>query len=136
MLQRFANQEAAIRESLRELPSTLRETNGALVSSNKLALASLPALRDSLPGARALDAGAAGSCVPSCPRPWRRSATRSGPSPNNFVATKHLRQALDGLGKTTPPLKTGFNRLNELPQRPRRSTPPAATRATSSTSPG
>jgi phospholipid/cholesterol/gamma-HCH transport system substrate-binding protein len=114
VLQRFANQEASIRESLRELPSTLKQTDAALVSSNKLALASLPALRDSLPGARAL--------APSLRklRPFLTETVapiRDQIRPftvNNFIATKHLRQSLEGLAKTTPPLKTGLTRLNEL----------------------
>ncbi len=78
-LQRFANQEAAIRESLQELPSTLSETNKALISSNRFALAALPALRDSLPGARALKP-ALQAARPFLSRRWRRSGTRSGRS--------------------------------------------------------
>jgi phospholipid/cholesterol/gamma-HCH transport system substrate-binding protein len=114
VLQSFANQEASIREALRELPSTLQQTDAALVSSNKLALASLPALRDSLPGARAL--------APSLRklRPFLTQTVapiRDQIRPftvNNFLATKHLRQSLDGLAKTTPSLKNGLTRLNEL----------------------
>ena len=113
VLQSFANQEQAIREALRELPPTLRETNAALRSSNKFAIASLPALRDSLPGARALDEALQGSQelfretvapVRDQIRPFVR---------DTFVTTKHLRQATQGLNAVVPDLKTGFTRLNE-----------------------
>jgi phospholipid/cholesterol/gamma-HCH transport system substrate-binding protein len=113
VLQSFANQEASIRAALRELPATLRETNGALVSGNKFAIATLPALRDSLPGARALDEALRGSRevfsqtvapVRDQIRPFVR---------DTFVTTKHLRQATEGLDGVVPDLKTGFTRLNE-----------------------
>jgi phospholipid/cholesterol/gamma-HCH transport system substrate-binding protein len=114
VLQRFANQEASIREALRELPSTLKQTNAALVSSNKLAIATLPALRDSLPGARAL-APALKKLRPFLTQTVAPIRDQIRPfTVNNFVATKHLRKSLDGLAKTTPYLKTSITRLNEL----------------------
>ncbi|MGH2961062.1 MAG: MlaD family protein, partial [Solirubrobacterales bacterium] len=53
-LRSFANQEASIRETLREAPSALRETQRALRSSNRFSLASAPALRKLTPAARTL----------------------------------------------------------------------------------
>jgi phospholipid/cholesterol/gamma-HCH transport system substrate-binding protein len=50
----FANQEASLRAALRELPSTLRETRGALASSERFARQLGPASRDLLPAAREL----------------------------------------------------------------------------------
>lgn len=112
-LQRFANQEANIRASLRELPGTLKSTNGALRSANKFAIASLPALRDSLPGARALKPALEAA------QPFlRKTADPIGDqirpfTQQAFAPVKHLRQGTEGLGKTLPPLKNGLNRLNE-----------------------
>ena len=50
----FANQEAAIRESLQELPGTLRTTRSALSESAVFANVLGPASRDLIPSARAL----------------------------------------------------------------------------------
>ena len=113
VLQSFANQEASIRGALRELPDTLKQTNDALKSANEFALASLPALRDSLPGARALKPAL------EALQPFLRETAapiRDQIRPftvQAFAPTKHLRQATEGLAKTTPPLKNAFNRLNE-----------------------
>ena len=111
-LQRFANQEAAIRESLQELPSALAETNKALVSSNRFALAALPALRDSLPGARALKPAlqAARPFLQQTVAPIRdqiRPFTKQ-----IYTPTVHLKEATQGLAQTVPGLKTSFTDLN------------------------
>ncbi|MDP9227667.1 MAG: MlaD family protein, partial [Actinomycetota bacterium] len=113
VLQSFADQEAAIRASLQELPGTLKETNAALKSSNAFAKASLPALRDSLPGARALKPAlqATRPFLLETAAPIRdqiRPFTKQV-----FAPVKHLRQATQGLGGTIPPLKTSFTRLNQ-----------------------
>jgi phospholipid/cholesterol/gamma-HCH transport system substrate-binding protein len=112
-LARFANQEAAIRESLQELPSTLSETNKALASSNRFAIASLPALRDSLPGARALKPAlkALRQFMPGTV-----GAIRDQIRPFTvqvFEPTKHLREATEGLATTVPGLNTSFTSLNQ-----------------------
>jgi phospholipid/cholesterol/gamma-HCH transport system substrate-binding protein len=112
-LARFAAQEANIRRSLQELPSTLEETNKALISSNRLAVAALPALRDSLPGARALRPALRAA------RPFFRETTapiRDQIRPFTrqvYTPVVHTREALQGLGKTIPPLRTTFADLND-----------------------
>jgi phospholipid/cholesterol/gamma-HCH transport system substrate-binding protein len=108
----FANQEASIRAALRELPGTLRETRGALASTNRLALVSKPALARLRPSARALAPALRQS------RPFFRE-TR-GPIKNQirpFTRTikkpvKHLNQASGPLKQTTSGLNTTFTNLN------------------------
>jgi phospholipid/cholesterol/gamma-HCH transport system substrate-binding protein len=113
VLQRFANQEANIRASLRELPGTLKATKGALTSANKFALASLPALRDSLPGARALKP-ALQALRPFLTQTVAPIRDQIRPfAVQAFEPTKHLRQATEGLADTVPPLKNAFVSLNE-----------------------
>ena len=112
VLATFAKEEANIRRSLQELPSTLKQTNGALVSANSLALASKPALRDSLPGARALAPALRAA------RPFFRNT--EGPIRDQirpfvkqiYTPVVHLREATQGLANTVPPLKTSFSNLN------------------------
>jgi phospholipid/cholesterol/gamma-HCH transport system substrate-binding protein len=114
VLASFASQEAAIRATLRELPSTLEETHGALVATNEFALQSGPALRRLLPGARAL--------APALRqlRPFFLQTVapiRDQIRPFTTVAhdpITHLRQASEGLGGSVNPLKISFNRLNQL----------------------
>lgn len=114
VLQVFAEQEANIRASLRELPPTLQETRGALKSADELALVSAPALRDSLPGARALKPAL------QALRPFMQKT--AGPIRDQirpftrqvFTPVKHLRQATEGLANTIPPLKTSLVKLNEV----------------------
>lgn len=112
VLQRFANQEAAIREAMQELPSTLAATNAALKSSNSFALASIPALRDSLPGARAL------APAQRALQPFFRQTTpvvRDQIRPFTQIAKSpvhHTRQLSKQLGLSVPPLKTAFEKLN------------------------
>ena len=113
VLQRFANQEANLRESLQELPSTLAETNKALVSGNRFALATLPALRDSLPGARALRPAlrAARPFLQQTVAPIRDQIRPF--TVQIYEPTVHLREATQGLANTVPGLKTSFLNLNQ-----------------------
>jgi phospholipid/cholesterol/gamma-HCH transport system substrate-binding protein len=108
----FAREEASIRSSLRELPSTLKVTRGALSSADALALQSGPALKKALPGSRAT--GAALRAL----RPLFQQT--AGPIQNQIrpftqqVASPvtHVAQISQGLGTATPGLKTGFTDLN------------------------
>ena len=75
---------------------------------------SKPALRDSLPGARAL------APALRALRPFLRETAdpiRDQIRPFTrqvFTPVKHLRKATQGLANTVPPLKTSFTRLNEV----------------------
>ena len=113
VLESFANQEASIRAALRELPGTLEETNGALRSANKFAIESVPALRDSLPGARAL-APALRKVQPFLRETVAPIRDQIRPFTKQVaLPILHLREASQGLGKTIPPLRTTFTRLNQ-----------------------
>jgi phospholipid/cholesterol/gamma-HCH transport system substrate-binding protein len=113
VLQRFANQEASIREALQQLPPALRSTQAALESGNAFALEATPALRDSLPGARALAPGL------KALRPFLRQTVapiRDQIRPFTkevYPSVVSLRRATVGLGNTVPPLRTSFKSLNE-----------------------
>ena len=112
-LESFARQESSIRAALRELPSTLRETKGALGSADRLALNATPALRDLIPGARALKPAlqALQPLFRQTTAPIRdqiRPFTKQVASP-----VHHIREASVGLGRATPQLRTGFTRLNQ-----------------------
>jgi len=108
----FAREQASIRGALRELPGTLKETKGALTSANALALQSGPALKKSLPGARAT-----GAALRSLRPLFQQTA---GPIENQIrpftVEIKspvtHIAQIGQGLGVATPGLRTGFTSLN------------------------
>jgi phospholipid/cholesterol/gamma-HCH transport system substrate-binding protein len=114
VLQRFANQEASIRAALRELPGTLKETKGALKVGNKFALNALPATRDSLPGARALKP-ALEALQPFLTETVAPIRDQIRPFTTQVIApVTDLRKATSGLGKTIPPLRVGFTRLNEI----------------------
>jgi phospholipid/cholesterol/gamma-HCH transport system substrate-binding protein len=113
VLQRFANQESSIREALQELPGALDETNQALISADEFALQSGPALRNNLPGARALKPAlqATRPFLQQTVAPIRdqiRPFTKQVLTP-----TTDLRKATQGLANTIPPLRVGFTRLNE-----------------------
>lgn len=113
VLARFANQEAAIRAALRELPGTLQVTKAALGGANQLALQSTPALKKSLPGARALK--------PALESLQGFFTQTVGPIRDQIRPfTKQVRQPVtdlrkgtQGLGNTVPGLRVGFTRLNE-----------------------
>jgi phospholipid/cholesterol/gamma-HCH transport system substrate-binding protein len=108
----FAREQASIRSAVRELPSTLKVTRGALSSADALAIQSGPALKKALPGSRAT--GAALRAL----RPLFRQTV--GPIQNQIrpftqqVASPvtHVAQISQGLGTATPGLKTGFTDLN------------------------
>ena len=113
VLASFARQEASIRSAIRELPGTLKETQGALTSANDLALQAGPALKKSLPGAKAT-APALRALRPL----FRQTA---GPIQNQIrpftvqvkSPVQHVAQISQGLGVATPGLKLGFSRLND-----------------------
>ena len=109
----FARQEASIRAALRELPGTLKETGGALASADQLALNARPALRDLIPGAAATGPAlvALRGVFEQTTAPIRdqiRPFTKQVASPIH-----QLRLASTDLGTATPPLRTGFTRLNQ-----------------------
>ena len=112
VLASFAKEQASIRSSIRELPSTLKEAKGALTSANSLALQAGPALKKSIPGAKAL------APALRALRPFFQQT--AGPIENQIrpftqqVASPvtHLAQISQGLGKASPGLRTGFTNLN------------------------
>jgi phospholipid/cholesterol/gamma-HCH transport system substrate-binding protein len=108
----FANQQAAIRTSLQELPSTLQATRTGLGSADKLSIQlrrSLPAL---IPAAAALKGGLEASqrlfrdTTPPI-RDQIRPFTRQIQTP-----VRHLVQGADPLNKSVNGLKTGLSNLN------------------------
>jgi phospholipid/cholesterol/gamma-HCH transport system substrate-binding protein len=110
----FANQDASLREFLRELPTALRTTNKALSQSTELTDQLGPALKQLRPGARALAPAQraqrpfARQTIPAIKdqiRPFARAAQ---------PAVKELRPALQDFEKVTPKLATTFDVLNEL----------------------
>ena len=113
-LRGFANQEASIRETLQEAPSALRATQRALVSSNKLSLASGPSLRANTSVARTLGPALKAS------RPFFRKTV--GPiktqiRPFSRATQKpfnHLAQASKPLDATTKGLKGGIKGVNTI----------------------
>ncbi len=109
----FAKEQASIRSAVAELPATLQQTKGALTSANALALQSGPALKKSIPGAKAT------APALRALRPFFQQT--AGPIQNQIrpftkqVASpvQHVAQIGQGLGIATPGLKTGFTRLND-----------------------
>ena len=109
----FAKEQASIRSAVAELPATLQQTKGALTSANALALQSGPALKKSIPGAKAT------APALRALRPFFQQT--AGPIQNQIrpftkqVASpvQHVAQIGQGLGTATPGLKTGFTRLND-----------------------
>jgi phospholipid/cholesterol/gamma-HCH transport system substrate-binding protein len=110
----FANQEQAIRESLRELPPTLSATQDALRSGNEFALELGPASRDLIPAAQALGPALRETrpffeqTTPALEdqiRPFTRAAQQP---------IRHLKQAAEPLAKTTEGLAGAFTELNVL----------------------
>jgi phospholipid/cholesterol/gamma-HCH transport system substrate-binding protein len=112
VLHSFAKEEASLRSAVQELPGTLKDTEGALTSANALALQSGPALKKSLPGAKAT-----GPALRAL-RPFFQQT--AGPIQSQIrpftqqVASPvtHIAQISQGLGTATPGLKTGFTDLN------------------------
>jgi phospholipid/cholesterol/gamma-HCH transport system substrate-binding protein len=108
----FANQQAAIRASLRELPSTLRATHSALGSSDQLSLTLRRALPALIPSAAALKPGLVASqrlfrdTLPPI-RDQIRPFTRQVRAP-----VKHLVRGAEPLDKSVNGLKVGLSNLN------------------------
>lgn len=111
-LQAFANQDERIREALRELPSTLQETDSALVKAKTLANTLQPAARDLRPGARAL------ADTQRKLRPFLKDTTpiiRDRLRPVNkeiLPITKILRPTARDLAAAAPDLTRSFKVLN------------------------
>jgi phospholipid/cholesterol/gamma-HCH transport system substrate-binding protein len=110
----FANQEASIRETLRELPSALAATREALQSgetlANELGPASealIPAAQAFVPAQRSLRTFFDRTEAPISDqiRPFTREVRRP---------VKHLKQASAPLAKTTKGLAGSFSDLNRL----------------------
>ena len=110
----FADQEASIREALQELPSTLRETQSALASSDEFANVVGPASRDLIPAAQALGPAlrAARPFFEQTIEPIQdqiRPFSRAAQTP-----IRHLAQSADPLDQTTKGLSGTFGELNML----------------------
>ncbi len=113
-LRGFANQEASIRETLREAPSALGATQRALRSSNRFSLAAAPSLRAQTSVARTLGPALKAS------RPFFRKTT--GPIKKQIrpftrkvqKPFRHLQQAANPLAATTKNLRGGLSQLNEV----------------------
>jgi phospholipid/cholesterol/gamma-HCH transport system substrate-binding protein len=112
VLSSFARQESSIRNALKELPATLKETHGALTGTEQLASQAGPALHKLLPGARAL-APTLKQTQPfftqtTAPiRDQIRPFTRQVRTP-----VTHLSQAAQALGGSIPPLDSALSSLN------------------------
>jgi len=108
----FANQQASIRASLQELPSTLGATNRALGDADRLSITLRRALPPLIPSATALKPGleAAQRLFTDTTPPIRdqiRPFTRQVRAP-----VKHLAQGSEPLNQTVNGLKTGLASLN------------------------
>ena len=110
----LANQEANIRATLRELPSTLDETQDALASVDAMASVLGPTLEDLRPGARALGPSLRATrpfLAETTPiiredlRPFARAA---------LPTVRELRPAMRDLAAATPDLTRSFRVLNAL----------------------
>ncbi len=108
----FARQEASLRALLRELPGTLRETQGALASGNRFALQLGPASRRLIPAAQAL-----GPALRQTRPLFRKTVGPIQHEIRPFTRVvqkplKHLKQASKPLAKTTTGLTKSFRELN------------------------
>jgi phospholipid/cholesterol/gamma-HCH transport system substrate-binding protein len=113
-LRGFANQEAAIRETLREAPSALRETQRALRSSNRFSLASAPALRKLTPAARTL-----GPALEETRPLFRQTAGPIRSQIRPFTRRvqqpfRHVEQAAGPLDQASKSLTSGLTELNDV----------------------
>jgi len=112
VLASFAKEQASIRSAVRELPATLQQTKGALTSANALALQSGPALKKSIPGARAT-APALRALRPLFQQTAGPIETQIRPFTVQIKSpVAHIAQIGQGLGVATPGLRTGFTSLN------------------------
>lgn len=113
-LKAFADQDQRIQEALRELPSTLKESNDALGKGTKLAKTLGPAARDLRPGARAL------ADTQRKLRPFFKETTpiiRDEIRPDTreiLPVTKILRPTARNLADAAPNLTSGFKAANQL----------------------
>ncbi len=110
----FANQEASIRETLRELPPTLAVTRDALASGETLANELGPASEALIPAARAFGPAqeSAQALFTDTYEPIRdqiRPFSREVQKP-----VRHLKQASQPLAKTTKGLAGSLDELNQL----------------------
>ncbi len=110
----FANQEAAIRESLQELPPTLRATRDSLAANDEFSLVLGPASRALIPAAQALGPALRDSrpFFEQTTGPIRdqiRPFTRAAQTP-----IRHLKEAAQPLADTTRGLNGTFTELNVL----------------------
>jgi len=113
-LRAFASQERSIRESLRELPSTLTATEGALESGNRFSLRLGPASRDLIPAAQELGP-ALREIQPFFERTTPVLADQIRPfSRVAQTPVRHLKQASGPLAKTTSGLAGTFSELDML----------------------
>jgi len=108
----FASQEASIRGTLRELPSTLAETNRALGDADTLSITMRRALPKLIPSAAVLKEGLESTqqlFTETTPpiRDQIRPFTRQVRAP-----VRHLTQGAVPLKKTVKGLKTGLSSLN------------------------
>jgi phospholipid/cholesterol/gamma-HCH transport system substrate-binding protein len=110
----FADQEAAIRAALSELPGTLRATREALAGGEDFAEVLGPASRDLIPAARALGPGLREvrpflrdtvEPIRDSIRPFTRAVRRP---------VRHTKQAAGPLGDLTEALGNGLGELNQL----------------------
>jgi phospholipid/cholesterol/gamma-HCH transport system substrate-binding protein len=110
----LSRQDAALRETLRQLPSTLDVTQTTLAKTERLANVLGPTLQALRPGARALGPSLVAT------RPFLRESTpvirdQLRPFARAALPTvKELRPALADLSKATPNLSKSFNVLNAL----------------------
>ena len=114
VLSAFADQEASIRSTLQQFPSTLRATRSALESSNKLSLILKPALTRLLPQAKATAPAlrATHSLFSSTISPIRDQIR---PFTRQVAPTVHeLGKGSNDLAKSTEALTAGFTNLNAL----------------------
>ena len=110
----FANQEASLREMLRELPSTLEETRSALASGEVLAEELGPASEALIPAVQAFEGG-----QESAQRLARETLSPIRDQLRPFArdvrpTLRHLGQAAPPLGSTVESTTRSFEDLNRL----------------------
>lgn len=114
VMESFANQEAALRESLQELPPALSATRGALDSGERFAGVLGPAATDLIPSAQALGPALREvrpfleetvDPIREQIRPFTRQTSE---------ALTHIRQGAEPLSITTKELTGGLGELNRL----------------------
>jgi phospholipid/cholesterol/gamma-HCH transport system substrate-binding protein len=112
----FANQSASIRESLRLLPPTLRQTNAALQSSDRLSTLMKPALTKLIPQAQAFGPAMRAvqrfslATLPAMRDQVRPFVSEVKPAVREFApAGKPFGTTVTGFRDTIKPLNYGFN---------------------------